>query len=571
MYYNITDKVIKVFLPYTQKEKLWDCGSTMWSPTERCYYAPRSLEFIHAFKSKFELSDPLLDELYEKVYNEIVYRNSVIAYYKYLRENPKEPVPEPVLSFKYKTYKPYRHQQLSLYVSLLLGNFGLLLEPGTGKSRIIIDTICHRVAHGEVKSVLILCPKVNIVNTWVPQFETHATQDIKIVPIYKGTSKKKKELITNRPNVPFVHLMSYELMSKNVALLEPYDLVVYDESRRLGDSESKRSFSSFNLALNAKYVLIATGTVNTLSTFKDVFSQYKVMDLGQSFGLNYYSFREKYFTDVGINFPDWRVKPGSLEVIRDIMYNKAVTYKKEECLDLSGQVFKYIHLEPRPEQLKFYNEVVDSNLSDWVDKEFKLDHLEENSAFKEYAKLGKITKLSEVTSGYYKPITDPDNIVTFSTIKLPTVLDIIEKIGNEKLVVWVRFNHDVNNVVKTLESKGVGCCRLTGKFDEIEKWVDSVDHNVLVANETMGIGLNDLIIARYVVYYSYDYSLDHWKQSLDRVYRIGQTRKVTYFILSINKTVDVGIIYALRHNERISKNLTKYQFSRLIKGESYTK
>ena len=570
MRYDIHKNFIKIFLPYIQKDQLKECGSVMWIPEERCYYAPHNLKFLKNFIKSFNIKSKVLYELQDKIFKDIMYSKKVITYYRYLRENSNIEPPELIKNFPYKEYKPYRHQQLSLYVATMLPRFGLFLDAGTGKTRVMLDAICYRVLNSSVKSILVVCPKINIKNTWIKEVKKHSILNIPTIPIFNESSKDKKEILANRPEGPFMHIITYDCMRINLKYMSDYDMVIFDESRRLGDTRSQRSAAALKFSLKAKYSILATGTVNTLASFKDVFSQYKVLDFGQSFGLNYLAFMEDYFQDIGSKFTKWVLKKDSISSIRNVMYTKAISYRKEECLDLPGQVFKYIEVEPSKKQAKLSSQFTMACFKPEVKKEYNLDNNAENAEIIDALPISKVIKLQEINSGFYKPFSDAANIFSFPTGKLSALSDVLSETGDDKLIIWVRFKHDIDIIYKELEKQGIGCCRLSGDFDEIEDWQNLKANRVLVGMESMGIGLN-LVEAKYVVYWSYDYSLDRWNQSLDRVYRIGQKFKVTYFIFMIKESVDIGIIFALKNNDRISRRLTDYEFRRLAKGKNFKK
>ena len=55
-----------------------------------------------------------------------------------------------------------------------------------------------------------------------------------------------------------------------------------------------------------------------------------------------------------------------------------------------------------------------------------------------------------------------------------------------------------------------------------------------------------------MVYYSVDWSLDHYDQSKDRNYRVGQTEKVTVYRLIASNTVDQFKVLALDLKQNMS-------------------
>ena len=62
------------------------------------------------------------------------------------------------MMFEFKT-KPYDHQYKALEVSYQKESFALLMDMGTGKSKVLIDTIAYLDRKDLINSVIILAPK----------------------------------------------------------------------------------------------------------------------------------------------------------------------------------------------------------------------------------------------------------------------------------------------------------------------------------------------------------------------------------------------------------------------------
>jgi SNF2 family DNA or RNA helicase len=75
---------------------------------------------------------------------------------------------------------------------------------------------------------------------------------------------------------------------------------------------------------------------------------------------------------------------------------------------------------------------------------------------------------------------------------------------------------------------------------------------------TAGKG-NNMVCAKYVVYYSSGFKLEHRLQSEDRTHRIGQLHKVTYIDLIIPKTIDERVVRALRDKRDIASEVLRIE------------
>jgi SNF2 family DNA or RNA helicase len=563
--------IVKTHATY-QSKMLKTCGSPLWIPKGAFYLCPLQPSFIRNFCIVFKLRNAGLDNLINHCIQRDRRYAKIMRECEHYREN--EHLPTPIDNFPVFAEGMRHAQKVTLYASFQIPRFGSFLDMGIGKSKVAIDNIALRFAYKQAKTVLVVCPKLNVFNTWLPEFEKHSKVNVPVLPIVGGKGDKT-DLLFNENREFYVHVMTYDTLWRYIDKLPLYDIVIFDESRALGNAKSNRSDAAFQVSVNAKYVMEATGTPNTLKNMKDVFSQYKVMTLGQTFGLRYQDFLEEYFVDVGKHFPLWVLKKGSFDIIQQLMFTVAISYKKEDCMDLPPRTIKHEYILPTKFQRYFMDcfdegfSLVHPNLK--IKKFFEengINYDKEVKAINDALPISKVTKLQEITSGFYKPFTDKKKkiIATFPSTKVNATLEILDTIPNEKVIIWCRFSEDVENLQTVLKKKKIKSFLMTGQKDEIKKWQKSKTVNVLIAMEQVGKGMT-LIETAYMIYYSYNYSLEHFLQSLDRNYRHGQLRHVYVFILLVKDTVDQAVIKILDTNQRFSKKLTAKRFKKLIRGK----
>lgn len=549
------------------------CGSVLWVKKGAYFLASFQVSFIKNFIITFNLYHHTeLNTLLASRIDEYRHNNKVMRVCDYYRKN--QSISTPIDAYG-DFAKGMRHaQKNSLYGSLCIDRFGLFLDRGVGKTKICIDNFTIRMLNNQVKKILVVCPKLNIANTWVPEIEKHCKLKIPVIPIV-GSSKQKIALFRNESREYYVHIITYASMRLYIEKMSAYDMVIFDESRDLGDYSSQQSEAAFTLSANAKYVIAATGTVNTLKNMKDVFSQYKVLDLGTSFGLNYNSFLEKYFRDVGEDYPSWVIKKGSQDEVNRLMYSRAISYTKEEALDLPERFVKFIDIVPSKFQRHFTDAFADGLSLVFPDAQLKtlfekegVPYNKEAAAINGAIPISRVTKLQEITSGFYKFYSVKNKYARFKSSKMLYLLDLLHKIGDKKLIIWCRFIEDIKAISRLLKSEGKGSYLMYGEKDEIKKWQTDPNVNVLIGMESVGKGTT-LIEAEYMIYYSYDYGLQDFLQSIDRNYRMGQDKDVGVYVLKQKNTVDQVVVDSLRTNFRFSRKLTSHQLKKIAKGKIF--
>ena len=190
--------------------------------------------------------------------------------------------------------KNYEHQTKSIKFHLANPKSANFSDPGTGKSRIAIKTILERMRREEISKTLVVCPKT-VLWTWRDEIWKHANRKCTIVT---GTKKDKLDAL-NRNSTLFI--LNYES-----TIIKPifqriqdlkFDMIVWDESTYLKNHQSKRSQANYLIGKDVDFKLLLTGTPYTES-LTDLYSQFKVLDGGATFGNNYYKFFRYFYMPV---------------------------------------------------------------------------------------------------------------------------------------------------------------------------------------------------------------------------------------------------------------------------------
>ena len=81
------------------------------------------------------------------------------------------------VNYKIKT-KPYAHQQTALTNSISSRLYAFFMEMGTGKSKVLIDTIATLAHHQEIDFALVIAPK-GVYRNWVnKEIPDHFSEDV---------------------------------------------------------------------------------------------------------------------------------------------------------------------------------------------------------------------------------------------------------------------------------------------------------------------------------------------------------------------------------------------------------
>jgi len=118
---------------------------------------------------------------------------------------------------------------------------------------------------------------------------------------------------------------------------------------------------------------------------------------------------------------------------------------KSECLDLPEKIYKTLVFDLTKEQRDIYKK---------AEEECRLVFENEETPF---TKLVAVTKLAQITSGYYlHPLSDKPVRIQGDNPKLGLLVDrakiIVER--GEKLIVWARYKVEIEDITSALEKRG---------------------------------------------------------------------------------------------------------------------
>ena len=155
-------------------------------------------------------------------------------------------------------FEPFAYQYEG--IAWLFARHSALLadEMGIGKTMQTITGIRLLLRSGQVRKILLVCPKPLIPN-WQREFKTWA-EELPIVTV-EGSGARRKMLWT-MPGVPIL-ICNYEAMTRDLAEMTPeeapkFDLLVLDEAQRIKNRDSRTAETA--RGINRKRSWALTGT-----------------------------------------------------------------------------------------------------------------------------------------------------------------------------------------------------------------------------------------------------------------------------------------------------------------------
>ena len=467
--------------------------------------------------------------------------------------------------YKFKT-TPYAHQREAFVLSAEKKVYALLMDMGTGKTKVCLDTIGHLFEKQEIDFSIIVAPKGVIAN-WLGEIETHLPARIeREVVLWKPALTKKfretlKELSTPSPGKMKFLLMNVESFSskKGVGVAEYFIknfkvFMAVDESTTIKNRQAKRTKSISKLGLGARYRRILTGSPVTRSPL-DLYSQMNFLD-EDILGFNsFYAFQGRFAViqrrTMGAHSFNHIVGFRRLDELTEALDKHSFRVRKDDCLDLPDKVYMRREVELTKEQKKAYEQM----------KNFALARLQSGELSTTQNVLTQLLRLQQICCGN---LTDDAGVIhPLPSNRIDALLDICDEIQGKALI-WATWSMDIRSIAEALRDRfsvqAVATLHGETPDSERQKVVESFQDRqselrfIVGHPKTGGYGLT-LTAATTVIYYSNSYDLELRIQSEDRAHRIGQTNKVTYIDLISPKTVDEKIVRALRNKINIADTI----------------
>lgn len=488
--------------------------------------------------------------------------------------------------YKFKT-NPFPHQMTALDFSWGRNHCALFMEMGTGKSKVLIDTMSARFMAKQIDSLVIFCP-YGIRHNWVGELETHCPLDFDAyvvdTSIHNFEKKFGQWLMTDKSKFKVVIVGMESISAKELdgkaykALLQFVNThtsgVAVDESQYIKSHKSNRTYNAIDIRKRCKYPMIMTGTPITQG-YTDLYSQFDFLSSDIIGVGDFYSFRGRYCIMGGFQSRTI-IDYTNTDELMDLVTPWTYQVKKEDVIkDLPPKTYTVREVELSKEQRKLYDEVKKNRFASL--KDIIKNHGDDVELICENV-LTMYSALQQISGGFISYWDEQGETKTRKLSRIipveknPSInalLDIVDESAGASTIIWARYREEIAMISEALRSKfghdsvveyhgGISNDdRQQGKRDFLDKKA-----RFFIANaETGGTGLT-LNVATSTIYYSNDFKLVNRQQSEDRNHRIGQKNAVLYTDIVCTKTIDSKILKAIKDK----KDLANYVKERIAMG-----
>lgn len=465
-----------------------------------------------------------------------------------------------------------KHQQDAVARARTQRHLALFLETGTGKTATTIRILCEEYTRQQkVVNTLIFAP-LSVCAQWKEEFNKFAPKvDQTRIHILTGSSQSRVKPLKHSMDMrqPAIVVTNYEA----VRVFQFYELLlqwcpkllVLDESHRVKtvSSNAHRRIKPIAVGAERRFILSGTPMPNGLM---DIYGQFTMLDPalfsypnGQV--MNDWKFKNHYFYNKLANAPsnvtwkEWVPKENAERDIGEIISKAAVRVPKHECIDLPPLTKVPVAVEMDTTQARAYKS---------MEKTFVAE-LNDVVSIAEFA-MTKTIRLQQIVCGFLKPMDDDAPEWFDENPRLDALKEILESIGDEKVIIWTIFHPTYKKIAEICEKMGLKYEFIVGTDDQghkqtVTERMEAIkkfrhgDSQVVISNPAAGSEGINLYEAKYAIYFMRGYNALHYEQSEGRNYRGGSEmhEKVVHYHLYTPRTIDEVILHALKEKKNLSE------------------
>lgn len=365
-----------------------------------------------------------------------------------------------------------------------------------------------------------------------------------------GSKEERLEALKTKADIYLINRENVDWLINKSGLSFDYDMIVVDELSSFKSHRSKRFKALMKVRPKVKRIVGLTGTPSS-NGLMDLWSQFKILDMGERLGRFIGHYRETYFQ------PDKR-NGAIIYSYKPLAFSEDAIYKKISDISVSMKSEDYLHM---PELVN--NEVVvsisekEKKTYETLRKELVVDIKDKEIDAVNAAALSN--KLLQMANG---AVYDEDkNFIEVHNKKLDALEDLIEGANGKPVLIAYWFKHDLK--------------RIEDRFDvrELKSTKDFKDWNSgkiavgTIHPQSAGHGLNLQAGGSTLIWFSLTWSLELYQQTNARIYRQGQKDTVVIHHIITKGTIDENIIKALDKKNIGQSELLEAVKARLGKGD----
>ena len=434
------------------------------------------------------------------------------------------------------TFTPYKHQKAGIDWIVQRPSCALFWGMGTGKTvttLTALDAILYDYL--EDGAVLVIAPKRVAENTWSK--ETAKWEHLSHLKVSKVMGTKEERLAALRRKAD-IYVINRENVCWLVETLREkwfFPIVVVDELSSFKSAQSKRWKALRRVRGRIRRLIGLTGTPRP-NGLEDLWAETYLLDQGQRLGKTLGVFRTKYLVPEKMNghiVYSYRPRDGAEPEVYDKLADVCMSIKKDDVLDLPGQIYEDVEVTMPPPLMKKYKQ---------FERDRVLECLDEDGEVVAGTEAALTNKLLQFANG---AVYDLDRTVHhLHDLKLDALEELIEQAGGDNVLVLYAYKHDAERIRERIP------CRALDTERDIDAWNKGEIPVALAHPASIGHGLNLQDGGHITIWFGLPWSLELYEQANERLNRPGQKHVCRVYHLIMKGTHDERVLKALSKKEK---------------------
>jgi len=441
-------------------------------------------------------------------------------------------------------WEPHEYQKEAVKFLVTHGSGALWLDPGLGKTAIVLSAYRTLRLKGMVKKMLVLAPLRPAHGVWPVEIKKWDQFADYSVGVLHGGAKAK--VLKQNHDIYVINYEGLQWLSSHLnGKVWPFDILTIDEISYMKNPGTQR-FKCLKPVLNKfdrRWGLTGSPAPNSLL---DIFGPQYIIDQGATFGPFITRFRQEYFYPSGYGGYEWKIQPDGEVRIHEKLEDKVLRMAALDHLDLPELTYNNIYIDLPPAAKKMYKSFED-NLT------IELDAGNVTAVNAAVA----VMKGQQIANGGSYLDGDEREILHIHDAKTDAALELVEELSGQPCIIGYHFAHDLARLKQVFpHAPIIGSGVIGTKLDKIIKSWNAGEIPVLLAHPmSAGHGLNLQGSGHAVIWYSLTWSLETYEQFIRRLWRQGQKNHIVVHHIIARDTVDEAILSAVKRKDKTQQKL----------------
>jgi SNF2 family DNA or RNA helicase len=362
--------------------------------------------------------------------------------------------------------------------------------------------------------------------------------------VLQGDRNKRDRLLSTPADIYVCTIDGFkDLTERNLLGYVGADMLVFDESSNYRNHMSQRFKMARPVLHLFKRRITLTGTPAPRG-YLNLWAQSYLMDMGGALEPYITRYRNKYFTDIGFNFPDWQLNEGAAALIDGRLRPLVLREDAVDHMDMPRLMENVVTVRLPAEARKKY---------DAMEKDYYIALNDGEAAAVTAGVLGM--KLRQIANGFIYTLDGKASFIHDEKLKALEALT--DELNGQPALVFYEFIEDKQRLSKLLNN-----APSISDLNDKQALAVVADFNagkvpfLLAHPASTGWGLNLQGRAQHVIWYGPTWNLEHRIQATARVWRQGNPHdRVFVHTIAAEATKDQDVAESLRDKDATQSSL----------------